>query len=68
MKQWLLSGKRIRPSDKDLVFHTAVSIFLPVFILVVALFHAKTISEINWQDFHLPKVLAPVLSACCLFW
>ena len=55
MKQWLLSGKRIRPSDKDLVFHTAVSILLPVFILAVALFHAKTISEINWQDFHLPK-------------
>ena len=69
MKQWLLSGKRIRPSDKDLVFHTAVSIFLPVFILVVALFHAKTISEINWQDFHLPKageINVPYLSISCI--
>ena len=47
MKQWLFSGKRIRPSDKDLVFHTVISILLPVFILVVALFHAKTILEIN---------------------
>lgn len=55
MKRWLFSGKRIRPSDKDLVFHTAISILLPVFILVVALFHAKTILEINRQEFHLPK-------------
>lgn len=69
MKQWLLFGKRIRPSDKDLVFHTAVSIFLPVFLLVVALFHAKTILEINWQDFHLPKagdVNVPYLAISCL--
>ena len=55
MKRWLFSGKRIRPSDKDLVFHTAISILLPVFILVVALFHAKTILEINRQEFHCIK-------------
>lgn len=69
MKQWFLSGKRIRPSDKDLVFHTAISIFLPVFILVVALFHAKTILEINWPDFHLPKageINVPYLFISCI--
>ena len=68
MKQWLLSGRRIRPSDKDLVFHTAISILLPVFILIIALFHAKTILEINWQDFHLPKaneINVPYLAISC---
>lgn len=69
MEQWLHSGKRIRPGDKDLVFHTAIWILLPVFILVVALFHAKAILEINWQDFHFPKaddINVPCLVIGCL--
>lgn len=28
-------GKRIRPSDKDLVFHFTIASLLPVFLLVV---------------------------------
>ena len=34
-------GKRIRPSGKDLVFHFTIASLLPVFLLVVGLFHAK---------------------------
>lgn len=43
-------GKRIRPSGKDLVFHFTIASLLPVFLLVVGLFHVKTIQQINWQD------------------
>ncbi|MGX6979492.1 FtsK/SpoIIIE domain-containing protein [Vagococcus elongatus] len=43
-------GKRIRPSDKDLVFHFTIALLLTVFLLVVGLFHVKTIQQINWQD------------------
>ena len=39
MKQLFSRGKRIRPTDKDLVFHTALSALLPVFLLVILLFH-----------------------------
>lgn len=42
-------GKRIRPSGKDLVFHFTIASLLPVFLLVVGLFHVKTIQQINWQ-------------------
>ncbi len=47
-----LRGKRIRPSDTDLVFHFTIASLLPVFLLVVGLFHVKTIQQINWQDFN----------------
>lgn len=50
MKQHIFHGKRIRPSDKDLVFHFTIASLLPVFLLVVGLFHVKTIQQINWQD------------------
>ncbi len=43
MKQRVFRGKRIRPSDKDLVFHFTVASLLPIFLLVVGLFHVKTI-------------------------
>ena len=49
-------GKRIRPSGKDLVFHFTIASLLPVFLLVVGLFHVKTIQQINWQDFNLSQV------------
>lgn len=44
-------GKRIRLSDKALVFYFTAASLLPVFLLVVGLFHMKTIQQINWQDF-----------------
>ena len=48
-------GKKIRPSDKDLVFHFTIASLLPVFLLVVGLFHVKTIQQINWQELDLSK-------------
>ncbi|HEN3102792.1 TPA: ATP-binding protein, partial [Streptococcus agalactiae] len=56
MKQFGIRGKRIRPSDKDLVFHFTVASLLPIFLLVIGLFHVKTIQQINWQDFNLSQV------------
>ena len=44
MKQLFLRGKRIRPTDKDLVFHTALAALFPVFLLVVLLFHIRQIA------------------------
>ncbi|MDT2471683.1 FtsK/SpoIIIE domain-containing protein [Enterococcus avium] len=48
-------GKRIRPSDKDLVFRFTIASLLPVSLLVVGLFHVKTIQQTNWQDFNLSQ-------------
>lgn len=56
MKQFGIRGKRIRPSDKDLVFHFTIASLLPIFLLVIGLFHVKTILQINWQDFNLSQV------------
>ena len=47
MKQLFPRGKRIRPTDKDLVFHTALAALLPVFLLIVLLFHADSVQQIN---------------------
>ena len=44
MKQLFPRGKRIRPTDKDLVFHTALAALFPVFLLVVLLFHIRQIA------------------------
>ena len=49
MKQLFPRGKRIRPTDKDLVFHTALAALFPVFLLVVLLFHIRQIAGTNWQ-------------------
>lgn len=35
MKQLFPRGKRIRPTDKDLVSHTALAALFPVFLLVM---------------------------------
>ena len=45
MKQLFPRGKRIRPTDKDLVFHTALAALFPVFLLVVLLFHTGRLPE-----------------------
>ena len=56
MKQLLPRGKRIRPTDKDLVFHTAAAVLSPVFLLIVLLFHAKTIIRTDWQGVSLSQL------------
>ena len=50
MKQLFPRGKRIRPTDKDLVFHAALAALFPVFLLVVLLFHIRQIAGTNWQE------------------
>ena len=50
MKQLFPRGKRIRPTDKDLVSHTALAALFPVFLLVVLLFHTGQIAGANWQE------------------
>ena len=44
MKQLFPRGKRIRPTDKDLVFHTALAALFPVFLLVILMFHIRQIA------------------------
>ena len=55
MKQLFPRGKRIRPTDKDLVFHTALAALFPVFLLVVLLFHIRQIARTNWQEVSLDR-------------
>lgn len=56
MKQYLPRGKRIRATDKDLVFHTATAALLPVFLLIVLLFHGRSIMQTDWQDVTLTQL------------
>ena len=57
MKQLFPRGKRIRPTDKDLVFHTALAALFPVFLLVVLLFHIRQIAGTNWQEVSLSQII-----------
>ena len=60
MKQLFPRGKRIRPTDKDLVFYTALASLLPVFLLVVLLFHIGQIAGTNWQEVSLSQITQDV--------
>ena len=60
MKQLFPRGKRIRPTDKDLVFHTALAALFPVFLLVVLLFHIRQIAGTNWQEVSLSQIIQDV--------
>lgn len=67
MKQLFPRGKRIRPTDKDLVFHTALASLLPVFLLVVLLFHIRQIAGTNWQEVPLSQIVQDVNIPYLLF-
>ena len=67
MKQLFPRGKRIRPTDKDLVFHTALAALLPVFLLVVLLFHIRQIAGTNWQEVPLSQIVQDVNIPYLLF-
>lgn len=49
-------GKRIRAGDKNLVFHFTFTCLSSIFILIVLLFHIKTIMRINWSKLSLIRV------------
>lgn len=67
MKQLFPRGKRIRPTDKDLVFHTALAALFPVFLLVVLLFHIRQIAGTNWQEVSLSQIIQDVNIPYLLF-
>ena len=67
MKQLFPRGKRIRPTDKDLVFYTALASLLPVFLLVVLLFHIGQIAGTNWQEVSLSQIVQDVNIPYLLF-
>ena len=68
MKQLFPRGKRIRPTDKDLVFHTALAVLFPVFLLVVLLFHIRQIAGTNWQEVSLSQIVQDVNIPYLLVW
>lgn len=49
MKRFQYRGKRIRPSDKDLVFQAACGVALPTFLAVFGLFNLKIILQTDWH-------------------
>ena len=67
MKQLFPRGKRIRPTDKDLVFHTALAALFPVFLLVILLFHIRQIAGTNWQEVSLSQITQDVNIPYLLF-
>lgn len=67
MKQLFPRGKRIRPTDKDLVFHTALAALFPVFLLIVLLFHIRQIAGTNWQEVSLSQIIQDVNIPYLLF-
>ena len=67
MKPFFPRGKRIRPTDKDLVFHTALAALFPVFLLVVLLFHIRQIAGTNWQEVSLSQITQDVNLPYLLF-
>ena len=67
MKPFFPRGKRIRPTDKDLVFYTALASLLPVFLLVVLLFHIRQIAGTNWQEVSLSQITQDVNLPYLLF-
>ena len=63
MKQLFPRGKRIRPTDKDLVFHTALAALFPVFLL----FHIRQIVGTDWQEVSLSQIVQDVNIPYLLF-
>lgn len=55
MNLYQYKGKRIRASDKSLVFHFVVSSLLFVFCLVFLMLHLKWILNTNWREASLLK-------------
>ncbi|PKR84072.1 FtsK/SpoIIIE domain-containing protein [Heyndrickxia camelliae] len=56
MKQSFFRGKRIRSTDKELVFHVTLAALLPVFLLIVLLFHGKAIMQMDWKNSSLLQI------------
>lgn len=73
MKFFQYRGKRIRAGDKNLVFKTAAVPVVSIFLLVLLLFHGKTLLQTDWskisietvKGFHItPYLVVSVVIAC----
>lgn len=65
-------GKRIKPNDTHLLYHTGLAVFGFTGLLVMLLFHLRSLMKIDWQtitgeeilsQFHIPLFLGSVLTA-----
>ncbi|EKZ0193380.1 DUF87 domain-containing protein [Enterococcus faecalis] len=47
---WIYRGKRIRPNDKNLLYHFILATLLPLFLSVLLLFYHKQLLQTNWKN------------------
>lgn len=47
---WTYRGKRIRPNDKNLLYHFALATLLPLYLSVLLLFYHKQLLQTNWEN------------------
>ncbi|HAM1369716.1 TPA: DUF87 domain-containing protein [Listeria monocytogenes] len=50
---WTYRGKRIRPNDKNLLYHFTLSTLLPVYLSILLLFYHKQLLQMNWKNLKL---------------
>lgn len=55
-KFYSYKGKRIRASDKNLLFRYFGTILIPIFLLVIILLYIKDILIFNWNEFILSEI------------
>lgn len=55
MNLFFSRGKRIKPRDRQLVIHVLLSTLLPLFLLIVLLFHGRELAQLEWKT--LPQTL-----------
>ena len=53
MKRLHYKGKRIRASDKHLVYHFSIGTLLFVFVAVLLLLNSKQLMRTDWEHFSL---------------
>lgn len=47
---WTYRGKRIRPSDKNLLYHFTLVRLMPIFLSILLLFYHKQLLQMNWKN------------------
>ena len=67
MNLYTYRGKRIRASDKNLIFNYALFCLFPVFLFVLCLFHCKRIVTADWSNLSVPYFICSLIvaSAVC---
>lgn len=54
-------GRRIRPSDKNLIYYSAFGFFGTIVLVVMLLFHQKAIRSVDWRSIVLKDVFNDLL-------